>query len=451
MSNQLQKYLNTSTHAAPLAVFRILFGLLMCLSIIRFWYNGWIEKLYLQPDFHFKYAGFSWIEVPSDIFCYLLFLICGIAALFFAIGLKYRIAVIVFFLSFTYIELMDKTTYLNHYYFVSVLSFILIFLPAEKYFSIDAYRNPSKAVQFLPSWHIDILKAMLVIIYVYAGLAKLNYDWLVNAMPLSIWLPSKVDTPIIGSLMSLKWMPHFFSWGGAAYDLFIPFFLMFKKTRVLAFVVVLFFHITTSVLFPIGMFPYIMICATLIFFSADFHNKILNQIAVIFKIAKVKFDNGIHLIHEQHRKSQMAFKVLAIVLIIQIILPLRCYAYPGNLFWTEQGYRFSWRVMLMEKTGYANFKIVDQKTGKRFYVQNEDFLTAFQQKQMSTQADFIIEYAHYLGQHFTNQGHQNLAVFVESYASLNGRRSQPYINPDVDLLKLKNNFKHRNYILPLND
>ncbi len=346
---------------------------------------------------------------------------------------------------------MDKTTYLNHYYFVSVISFILIFLPANKYFSIDAFKNPSLAIQYIPKWNVDALKIMLIIVYVYAGLAKLNYDWMVNAMPLAIWLPSKVDTPFIGSLMSQKWMPHFFSWGGAIYDLTIPFFLLFKKTRVFAFVAVLFFHLTTSILFPIGMFPYIMIAATMIFFSAKFHNQILEKIASIFKIGKTHFDNGVHLIHTQNRKSQIAFKILAVVLIFQVLLPLRSFAYPGNIYWTEQGYRFSWRVMLMEKTGYANFKIVDQKTGKRFYVQNEDFLTQFQQKQMSTQADFIIEYAHYLGNHFTSQGHQNVGVYVESYASLNGRKSQLYINPEIDLMTLKNNFNHRYYILPLNE
>ena len=451
MSSQFQTYLSNTTHAAPLAVFRILFGILMCISIVRFWYNGWIEKLYLLPDFHFKYLGFSWVKVPPDVLCYSLFIICGIAAFLFAIGFKYRVAIIIFFLSFTYIELMDKTTYLNHYYFVSVISFLLIFLPANKYFSLDAFHHPTIRAQYIPNWNIDVLKAMLFIIYVYAGLAKFNYDWMVKAMPLSIWLPSKVDTPLIGSLMSHKWMPHLFSWGGAIYDTLIPFFLIFKKTRVLAFVAVLFFHITTSVLFPIGMFPYIMIAATLIFFSAHFHNRILEGIAKLFKIKKSLFDNGIHLIHHQKRQSQLALKVLGIVLVIQLFVPLRSLAYPGNIYWTEQGYRFSWRVMLMEKTGYANFKIVDQKTGKRFYVQNEDFLTPFQQKQMATQADFIIEYAHFLGHHFTSQGHQNVAVYVESYASLNGRKSQPYVDPNIDLMSLKNNLNHRSFILPLHE
>src|SRR5690606_6719262 len=115
---------------APLAVFRIGFGVMMLLSIVRFWRNGWIETLYILPKFHFSYYGFAWIKPIGD-YTYLIFALCGISAFLIAIGLKYRMAIIMFFLSFTYIELMDKTAYLNHYYFISVLSFLMIFLPAN--------------------------------------------------------------------------------------------------------------------------------------------------------------------------------------------------------------------------------------------------------------------------------------------------------------------------------
>ena len=143
--------------------------------------------------------------------------------------------------------------------------------------------------------------------------------------------------------------------------------------------------------------------------------------------------------------------VLIAFLAGQIFVPFRFLFYPGHLFWTEEGYRYSWRVMLMEKTGYANFKIVDGKTGQRFYVQNEDFLTALQQKEMSTQPDFILEYGQYLGRHFTAQGHQNVEVYVESYAALNGRKSQTFIAADVDLMKVSYSHLVNNHLSTLND
>jgi len=136
---------------------------------------------------------------------------------------------------------------------------------------------------------------------------------------------------------------------------------------------------------------------------------------------------------------------------VQILFPWRYFLYPGELFWTEEGFRFSWRVMLMEKAGYVQFKVKDTQTGKWFYVDNSDFLTSFQEKQMSFQPDFILQYAHYLADHFKSQGHRNLAIYVESYVALNGRRSQPYINPDVNLLEYEDSFQHKTFILPFTD
>jgi len=274
--NQLrvQNYLNKQTEAAPLAVFRIFFGLMMLISVVRFWSYGWIDKLYIQPTFSFSYYGFEWIR-PIGNYTYILFALVAIASILIMLGYKYRIAIMLFFLSFTYIELMDKTTYLNHYYFISVLSFLMIFLPANSYFSLDAAININKRFQFVPKWTIDCLKLLMATVYFYAGLAKLNSDWLINAMPLKIWLPSKFDIPFIGNLMTETWVHYTFSWGGAGYDLLIPFLLLYKKTRPYAFILVIVFHVLTRVLFPIGMFPYIMIVSALIFFSTDFHKKII--------------------------------------------------------------------------------------------------------------------------------------------------------------------------------
>lgn len=446
----INKYIDSKTEAAPLAAFRLFFGVLMLLSLLRFWYYGWIEKLYIDPPFHFHYYGFQWVSVPGQ-WTYLLFIICGISTLGIILGYKYRWSMVLFFSCFTYIELMDKTTYLNHYYFISVLSFLLIFLPAACYFSLDAKKNKEKSNQHIPRWNIDAIKLLVAIVYIYAGLAKLNPDWLLEAMPLKIWLPSKYDIPFLGDLLQQEWIHYAFSWGGAFYDLTIVFFLMYRPTRIWAFLAVLLFHILTAVLFPIGMFPYIMIGTTLIFFDAGAHHKFLSFLSKILGIDKGYYDNGRSYHHKNSLYGKITLGIVSLFFMIQVLFPLRFLAYPGELFWTEQGYRFSWRVMLMEKAGYANFKIQNAITGKRFYVQNDDFLTSFQEKQMSTQPDMILEYAHYLGNHFTAQGHEYVQVFVDSYAALNGRMSRSYIDPNVDLMKIKSSLKNKNWILPLDD
>jgi hypothetical protein len=451
MAEKLKYYFAQSAEAAPLAAFRVFFGIMMFSSILRFWSFGWIDKLYLQPQFHFSFYGFEWVK-PLGVYTYLIFFICALSAILIALGLWYRLAISIFWLSFTYIELMDKTTYLNHYYFISVLSFLLIFLPAQRYFSVDAYRRPEIASKLIPRYSIDAIKALLFIVYFYAGLAKINSDWLLEAQPLATWLPGKYDLALIGSLLEQTWLHYTFSWGGMLYDLSIPFLLLYKPTRNFAFVLVVIFHVLTRILFPIGMFPYIMIVCALIFFDASFHQRILKFIKNIFRLPSLPA----HL-PTSNAKRNTAFEKLQIgfitlLLISQILIPWRHLFYPGELFWHEQGFRFSWRVMLMEKAGYTNFKIHDPQTGETFQVDNQQFLSAFQEKQMSFQPDFILEYAHFLEDHFrSSENRGDLQIYAESYVALNGRPSQVYINPKIDLSQEKRSWAPKTWILPFND
>ena len=445
MIKTISKYLYKESNPYPLAVYRIGFGLLVMFSIVRFWYNGWIESLYLDPGFHFSFLGFSWVK-PLGIYTYFIFIICFISALFVMLGYKYRIAIITLFLSFTYIELMDKTTYLNHYYLVSSLSFLMIFLPCASYFALDSTNNRK-----VPKWTIDSLKLMLLIVYLYAGLAKINSDWLINAQPLKIWLKTKYTIPIIGeTLLQNNYTYYLFSWGGMLYDIFIPFLLLYRRTRFFAFIMVIVFHVLTRILFPsIGMFPVIMIFSCIIFFDNSTHKKILDLFKGIFNR-----DNGLKevftpYIHKYNRKLIPLF--VSVFFLWQVLIPLRSFLYPGELFWTEQGYRFSWRVMLIEKAGYTTFKIVDNSSGNSELVDNSLYVTKFQEKQMSFQPDMIIEYAHYLGDTYKKKGFKDVSVYAESYVTLNGRPSQRFIDPEVDLYNEKINFKNKKWILPFKD
>ncbi|MGM9507706.1 HTTM domain-containing protein [Larkinella sp. GY13] len=442
------RYFRTYTSAAPLAVFRIAFGVMILGSVVRFWSKGWIEELYIKPAFFFPYYGFEFIK-PLGEYTYLLFAVCGLSALLVALGWFYRVASILLFLSFTYIELMDKSTYLNHYYFVSLVAFLLIFLPANAYFSVDAYQNRSGSYDQIPRWTIDSLRLLMGIVYLYAGLAKLNSDWLLEALPLRIWLPGRNDLPIIGFLFNYRETAYAFSWLGALYDLSIPFLLLNRVTRPFAYVAVVVFHVLTVILFPIGMFPYIMIVAALIFFSAGFHQRI---IAVLCRLLRLP-DNllGRHkILIYSGLQSKRLLSVLALFFIIQLLFPFRYTLYPNELFWSEEGYRFSWRVMLMEKMGHVQFKVVDE-SGRQAVVNNHEYLTPLQEKMMATQPDMLVQFAQYLRDQYTRRGFQNPKVFADTYVSLNGRLGKPYIDPTVNLAQETDSFRPKKWILPFGD
>tara|TARA_B100000989_G_scaffold99062_1_gene72263 strand:+ start:2311 stop:3660 length:1350 start_codon:yes stop_codon:yes gene_type:complete len=443
----IKRYFNSHTSSYTLAFYRIGFGALMCYSIIRFWYKGWINELYIQPEFHFSYYGFEWVKPLGD-YTYLIFVLCFISSFLVMIGFRYRFSIVLFFLSFTYIELMDKTTYLNHYYFISILSFLLIFIPCNAIFSVDNLINKKKFIK-VPKWNIDVLKLLITIVYLYAGLAKINSDWLFEAMPLKIWLQSKYDLPLIGNnLLQMKWVHYAMSWCGMLYDLSIPFLLMIKRTRVIAFLLVIFFHVFTLVLFPIGMFPHIMIFSSMIFFSWKFHKKIIDIIYSLIKLNNRPDLISIEFYDSNYKKIKLI--IVSIFFLIQLTFPFRYQLYPGELFWHEQGYRFSWRVMLIEKIGYTNFKIFDPETSSSFMVDSSEYLTPVQEKQMSFQPDFILEFSHFLGKKFSSKS-KIVEVYADSFVALNGRPSQRFIDPNVNLYDEKESFKNKNWILPLND
>jgi len=427
---------------APLVHFRVLFGLMMALSVVRFNYHGWIESLYIEPVYFFPY--FDWITTPSPFGIYLLFITVFLSSIGIMLGLFYRWSACLFFLSFTYIELIDKTNYLNHYYFVSLIGFILIFLPAHRDFSLDSLRRPKIKTTQIPRWTTDLIKFQLALVYIFAGIAKLNPDWLFRAMPLKLWLPAQAHVPIIGPFLNYEITPFIFSWGGAFYDLFIVFFLLYRPTRSLAYLAVVGFHIVTAVLFQIGIFPYVMIISTLIFFSAEAHERILNKI----KTWTNYVSGPPSLIKKENFSWQKLKPLLVLFVILQLLIPFRYLAYPGHLFWTEQGYRFSWRVMLMEKAGYTTFTVSDEMGKKTEWVNNQDYLTAQQEKMMSTQPDMILQFAHHLTTVYTNKGYQNPIIHCQSRVTLNGTLSQPLVDPTVNLATIDRDWKHKSWVLP---
>ena len=443
------RYFLTYISPAPLAVFRMAFGVLILASVVRFWAKGWIAELYLQPKFFFPYYGLDFIK-PLGPYTYVLFAGCGVCALLVALGWHYRPAAAGLFLSFTYIELMDKSTYLNHYYFVSLVALLLVFLPADASHSLDAVRRPARWHNQVPRWTVDALRLLVGIVYVYAGLAKLNSDWLLAAAPLRIWLPAKNDLPLVGFLFNYPATAYVFSWFGAVYDLTVPFFLLNRLTRPYAYAAVVVFHVLTAILFPIGMFPYVMMVAALVFFPAEFHERLLVRTRRLLRLPAEVLRASRPLVYRPQVQRALLLG-LGVFFVVQLLLPLRYALYPRELFWTEEGYRFSWRVMLMEKMGQVQFKVVDSATGRARMVNNGEHLSVLQEKMMATQADMMLQFAHYLRDYYAQQGVQNPQVYADAYVSLNGRLGKAYIDPTVDLARQTESFASKPWILPFDD
>ena len=424
----------------PLALFRIAFGSLMCASSLRFVLNGWVEAVYLAPEFHFSYLGFEWAQPLPAAGMALLYASLIILAILIALGLLYRPAIILFFLVFSYIELIDQAAYLNHYYLISLLSFLLIFLPANRYLSLDARLRPSLHTRRAPYAFIFVLQLQLALVYTFAGLAKVNEDWLVHGLPMAIWLKGSAGLPLVGRFFDQHWLALAFSWAGAFYDLTIALWLSWRRARLIAFTTVIVFHLMTALLFPIGMFPWVMIAGSLIFFSGTELRLFLRRLSLRPPAAPR---------HAQPppRLSALAKLVLAAYFALQFALPLRHNLYPGDVNWTMEGYRFAWRVMLNEKAGFVTFFVVDETLGRTQTVIPSQRLTEQQGRHMAYQPDMIWQFAQRLAARHPYADQHDIAVYAEAWVTHNGRASKLLIDPEQNLLAVPRDFFAADWIL----
>jgi len=435
--------------AASAAAFRIMFGLLGFAVVCRFAAKGWINALYVEPAHHFTYVGFGWVQPWPAWGMYLHFALLALASLGVALGYRYRLSITASFLLFTYVELIDKTTYLNHYYWVSLVSFLMIFLPLQRMWSLDAWRDPSRFSKTIPAWVIWVLCAQVGVVYVFGGLAKLNPDWLFQAQPLRIWLYNSGDVPVIGPLLKEAWIAYAMSWAGAAFDLTIVGWLLWRRSRPLAYAILVVFHVMTWLLFPIGMFPWIMIVATLIYFPPDWPVRLFTLLGGR-RLAPTLYTVPVAITPETESFSvrwRVGAVGLALFALLQIVMPLRHFAYPGNVRWNEEGYRFAWRVMLTEKVGHVLFRVTDAATGEQWLRYPEEYLTALQAERMAYQPDMILATAHIIAQDERSKG-RRVEVRADVFVTFNGRRAARLIDPKIDLARVNQGILPKVWVLP---
>ena len=554
--SRLNFWLAAPVDNASLAFFRFLFGILMAAASIRFMAKGWVGQLYLEPAFHFPYPGFEWIKPWPGALMYAHFILLALLAFGIALGIFYRVCATLFFFGFTYIELIDQTAYLNHYYLITLLAGLLIILPAHRAWSIDAWRKPPIRAEIMPAWCLNILRFQIGVVYVFAGLAKFNADWLFRAEPLRIWLAARSDLPLIGHWLEQAWVAYAASWFGAIFDTTIIFFLLQKRTRRPAYALLIFFHVATWFLFNIGMFPWIMIVCATVFFPPDcprywlmrlprcllsltprfsevhsasaqsqtvstvsplharrlsssppfwsapaerswdcalaFHAKCPIESPVAVPLQPGSIPKGLRptaqgcepasypgsvvkknsptlkglwptaslmsrreLFSPTSRSAPRLFSrltsfnpfnpfnsqapapphpilllFLGIYAALQLALPLRPYFSSQPSAWTCSAFNCAWRVMIAEKTGYVEFYAVDPETGSRRKLSVKDYLTPRQEMMMAQDPYLIRQMARHLASSLETT---HIAVTVEAFASLNGRPSQPLVDPGINL------------------
>lgn len=430
--------------SASLGVFRILFGGVMCFSLLRFVLSGWVEELWIRPDFFFKYAWATWMPVwePTGLHLHVSLTLLGAVGVM--LGLYFRYALLLFAVGFTCLQLMDQVNYLNHYYLVICLTVPLALSPAGQTLSLDCRWRKVPFQNEIARWYVDLIRFQIALVYIFAAIAKIGEDWLLYGQPLSIWLSARGDLPLIGPILTQPITAIAMSWTGFLYDLLIVPALLWQRSRILAYLLVIGFHSMTWLLFDIGIFPILMTLATPIFFTPSWPYGFLK----VFKLNLVGSgsQNG-HRVSAPESTFSTPLKVFLVLWCsFHIIFPLRCFVLDDNVLWSERGMRYSWRVMVREKMGSLTYRVKASDSQRQWEVNPKAYLTARQLSEMSGQPDMIIQLSHWVKQRFEARLGKPVEVFADVWVSLNGRSPQRLINPNVDLTKVGAN--HSQVILP---
>ncbi|MHC4852503.1 MAG: HTTM domain-containing protein [Planctomycetota bacterium] len=424
---------------ASLVFFRLAFGLLMLWNTARYIMVGRVEKYYVEPTFHFKYFGFEWVEPLPTAWLHGLFGIMAVLCVFITFGLFYRISMALFCLTFTYAFLLEQARYLNHYYLLCLVSLLMVFVPAHRAVSVDVLLWPHLRCRHAPAWSVWLPRAQLGIVYFYGGIAKLNHDWL-RGEPMSTWLADRSETvPVVGSLFTEPWVGYGFSYGGLLFDLLVVPLLLWPRTRRYAFVAAVLFHVTNAKLFHIGVFPWMMIATTTIFFKPSWPRRFLGLEPVSAITARA------------HDRKPAWLVVLALYLLLQVLLPLRHFLYPGVVSWTEEGHTFAWHMKLRDKESRLMLVARDpaSENVKVWQIDPKRELTDWQYEKMAGRPDMILQYAHHIARRLRAQTGHDIEVRAQCEASLNGRPFQVLIDPNVDLAKEPRSLRPATWIVPL--
>ncbi len=428
----MNKFLFKNIDGSALIVFRIFFGFLVACESFGTILTGWVKKVLIEPQFTFNFIGFDWLQTLLGNGMYFYFILMGFAGLGIMLGWRYRLNIMLFTILWSGVYFMQKSSYNNHYYLLVLISFLMIFLPANQEKSLDVKFNRVKQNKTIPNWIPLLFIVMIGIVYTYAAIAKLYPDWLDGTFTKNL-LQGTTTRPFFLKLFAQKWFYIPFAYAGILFDLLIVPFLLYKRTRTLALIAAFIFHLFNSITLQIGIFPYFALSFALFFYEPE-------KVRAFFLREKITVDNN-----QNNYGKKLVYFLIIPFLTIQLFLPLRHHIIKGDVLWTEEGHRLSWRMMLRQRSGYITINIIDNITKTRTFYDYHKNLTSKQARQLAVKPDFIWQYCQKIKEEYKDK---DISIYIECKNSINGKPHQTLIDPKYDIAKAKwNYFWHNEWIL----
>ena len=433
--SKLRTYWFAPANNSPLIVFRILFGCIMFMEFGGALYSGWVTEVFITAPFRFTFIGFEFLQNMQGPGMYVYYTVGCLLAVLVGVGLFYRPASILLALMWTTVYFSQKGHYNNHYYLMVLICWLMAIVPANRRASFDVKFGLVKATNECARWCLSVFIIQIAIVYTYASIAKMYPDW-VKAMPMRIWFEKRTEHPQLGFLFASDTFAYFVAYSGILFDLLIVPALLWKRTRTLAVVAMLIFHQFNKMVFGIGVFPYLAMSLNVFFFPGTTFDNTVGIEKNIFNYPAYSA-----------QKQRIITILLSVFVAWQVLTPLRHHLYKGDVVFTEEGHRMSWRMMLRSKRGSAVFTVKDKNSDSTWIINPTDYVLRYQSRNVATRPDFIWQFAQHLKQEYKERGY-DVAVYCKCLCSVNGRPMRFLVDPGTNLATAPwHPFKHNNWVL----
>ena len=407
------------------ALLRIVIGIWFFVDYAGMLIIDRVGEAYVRAQMHFPFYGFEWVKPLPGWAMYAVFTIMTLCAVAIAIGYRYKLSVLIFLVLQLYVFMIDIVYTLNKFYLFMLLALVLLFIPADKFWSWRVKKKSEDKQETVPRWMLLVFQLFLALIYFYSGLSKLNYDWLVSHQPLMNHLSRKWPFELFqndGQNVVIALM----SYGGVFFDLTIPFWLTFRKTRWFGHIYQICFHLLNFFLLGIGSLSIFMIILTFLLFPpSSLERRLgLQEYQGVFELGLAR--------------KRLIVSSFSLFLLLNLLIPHRHYLIDNDVNWTEKGHRFSWRLMTRTKLGSASTFFVTDNVSKQVWTVNPlDYLTGRQFRKMSSETDLVIVFAHWLEEEWRRKGFHDTKVTGSVRTRLNRRKVQNLVDPELDLTKVQ--------------
>ncbi|MGB0789745.1 MAG: HTTM domain-containing protein, partial [Marinirhabdus sp.] len=389
-----------------LVLWRIVFGALITIEAYGAIATGWVRRTLVAPGFTFNFIGFEFLQPLPGGGMYYYFAIMGTFGVFVLLGYKYRFSMACYALMWSCVYLMQKSSYNNHYYLMALLCWLMVFLPANSWASVDARLRPKVKKPSVARWVYLVVILQVWVVYTYASVAKFYPDWLDTSVP-ALFMSGKKDYWLIGGFLQQQWVHWCIAYVGILFDLLIVPLLLWRKTRFLGFAVSVFFHLFNSVVFQIGIFPYMSIAFALFFFTPQCLQRWFFPKKKLYTAGAVTVP----------RYKPVLVGALCLYFVLQIGLPLRHWAFTDDVLWTEEGHRLSWRMMLRSRRGKLTVFVKDKATGIKTTYDHKKLLSKKQLRSVGAKPDFIWQLAQRIKQWEKENG-RDVSVYATAQVKI---------------------------------